>query len=128
VTIAPNGLSLSEMRCRLLAAGWEAEGRKEALDRAPAFGRDFFARLFAEFPGLIDQALFVRSATQPDDVTAFFCSCECAFVQIDPDLEYVIVGDDSGQGAEFGDWGAADDKIAGALAYVRSLLAGKDSA
>ena len=99
---------------------WAVEGRKEALDRTAGFGRDFFARLFAEFPSLEAEATFLRWSEQPGDVYALFGRAGGFYVMIDPDLGYVIVASGSGSG-EHGDWGV-NDRIEDALDHVRSLL------
>ncbi len=101
---------------------WSPEGHEEAADRMPGFARDFFGRLFAEFPCLQGQAVFLRWSTQPDDVYAFFDRSPGFVVQIDPHLEYVIVIGGHGSG-EHGDWGD-NDRIQDAIDHVRSLLGG----
>ena len=100
---------------------WTVEGYKEAIDRTPGFGRDFFARLFAEFPSLKEEAVFLRWSEQPGDVYALFGRAGGFYVLIDADLGYVIVVSGSGTG-EHGDWGV-NDRTEDALAHVRSLLA-----
>jgi hypothetical protein len=86
----------------------------------PAFARDFFARLFAEYPPLEGEAVYLRWSVQPDDVYAFFDRSPGFAVQIDPHLEYVVVIAGSGSG-EYGDWGG-NDRVQDALDHVRSLL------
>jgi hypothetical protein len=100
---------------------WTPEGREEAAGRMPAFARDFFVRLFAEFPPHEGEAAFLRWSEQPDDVYAFFDRSPGFAVQIDPDLEYIVVTAGSGSG-EHGDWGG-NDQIQDALDHVCSLLA-----
>jgi len=100
---------------------WTLEGHEEAADRMPAFALDFFDRLFAEFPPLKGEAVFLRWSVQPDDVYAFFDRSSGFVVQIDPHLEYIVVIAGSGSG-EHGDWGD-NDRIEDALDHVRSLLA-----
>lgn len=100
---------------------WTPEGREAAASRMPAFARDFFTRLFAEFPSLEGEAVFLRCSVQPDDVYAFFDGSPGFVVQIDPHLEYIVVIAGSGTG-ECGDWGS-NDQIQDALGHVRSLLA-----
>jgi hypothetical protein len=109
-------------RRRLGGGDWAAEGWKEAIDRSPEFGRDFFARLFAEFPSLKEEAVFLRRSEQPGDVYALFGRAGGFYVLIDADLEYLIIVSGSGTG-EHGDWGV-NDRTQDALAHVRSLLGG----
>lgn len=107
--------------CRWAPHGeWTPEGEKEATDRLPAFARDFFGRLFAEFPSLEGEAVFLRWSVQPDDIYAFFDRSPGFAVQIDPHLEYIVVIAGSGTG-EYGDWGD-NDRIQDAIDHVRSLL------
>ena len=84
----------------------------------PAFGRAFFARLFAEFPSLAAEAVFRRWSVQPDDVYATFGRF---VIQIDPDLEYIIVSG-GGRSGEYGDWG--DNDRAGDARRSRPRAAG----
>jgi hypothetical protein len=86
----------------------------------PAFARDFFARLFAEFPSLGGEAVFLRWSVQPDDIYAFFDRTPGFVVQIDPLLGYVVVIAASGTG-EHGDWGG-NYRAQDALDHVCSLL------
>jgi hypothetical protein len=84
------------------------------------FGRDFFARLFDEFPDLRSEAVFLRWSVQPDDVNAFF-DCPPGFmVSIDPISEYIIVSGATAHG-EHGDWGD-NDRTQDALDHVREIL------
>lgn len=99
---------------------WATEGREEADDRMPAFARDFFGRLFAEFPPLAGDAVFLRWSVQPDDIYAFFDGSPGFAVQIDPHLEYIVVVANSGTG-EYGDWGD-NDRVRDAPDHVRSLV------
>ena len=101
---------------------WTPEGREEATARMPAFGREFFDRLFAEFPILEGEAAFLRWSEQPGDAYAFFDRVPGIVVQVDPDLGYVVV---SGRGgtAEFGDWGG-NEQVRDALGHVRWLMEG----
>jgi hypothetical protein len=101
---------------------WAVEGCKEALDRTPEFGREFFARLFAEFPSLEREAAFLRWSEQPGDVYALFGHAGGFYVLIDADLELIVVVSGSGTG-EHGDW-RVNDRTEGALAHVRSLMDG----
>jgi hypothetical protein len=67
---------------------WSVESDGEALQRAPLFGRDFFARLFREFPDLQQGLIFLRWSGQPEDVYGVFDRSPSGFVvQIDPALE-----------------------------------------
>jgi hypothetical protein len=99
---------------------WTLEGREEDAGRMPGFATDFFGRLFAEFPPLEGEAVFLRWSVQPDDIFAFFDRSLGFAVQIDPHLEYIVVIAGSGTG-EYGDWGD-NDRIQDALDHVRSLL------
>src|SRR5262245_47535092 len=101
---------------------WTPEPDKEAAARMPAFARDFFGRLSAEFPPLGEGAVFLRWSVQPDDVYAFFDTKPGFVVQIDPHLGYIVVIAGSGSG-EYGDWGG-NDRVQDAIGHVRSLVAG----
>jgi hypothetical protein len=102
---------------------WSLEAPQEALNRLPDFGQEFFRRLFAEFPSLRGEGVFLRWSSQPDDVYAVFDrSAGGLCIQIDPDLGYIIVIASSGSG-EHGDW-VGDDRVQEALDHVRSLLGG----
>lgn len=72
---------------------WTPEIATEAIARMPGFARDFFARLFIEFPHLRGEVVFLRWSEQPGDVYAFFDYPPGFAIQIDPHLEYVIVFD-----------------------------------
>lgn len=99
---------------------WTPEAATAATGRMPGFARDFFARLFDEFPHLRGEVLFLRWSEQSDDVYAFF-DCPPGFtIQIDPHLEYVIVFGRDGRG-EHGDWGD-NDRTRNALDHVREIL------
>src|SRR4051812_26512432 len=98
---------------------WTPEGDKEAVARMPAFARDFFGRLLAEFPTLGEGAFFLRWSVQPDDVYAFFDTKPGFVAQIDPHLGYIVVIAGSGS-IEHGDWGG-NDRVQDAIGHVRSL-------
>jgi hypothetical protein len=105
---------------RWLSGEWSVEGADAALRRAPAYARDFFARLRSEFPDLGDQLVFLRCSVQPNDIYAVLDrSPGGCVIQIDPDLEYIVVRNEAGQG-EYGDWGNGFDQIAEALKQVRA--------
>jgi hypothetical protein len=106
---------------RLLATSgtWTVEARDDALARAPAFGRRFFAGLFERIPDLRPAVSFLRWSEQPDDVYAVFSSDGGFAVQVDPDLEYLVVWDGD-ERAEFGDWDG--DQVVPALAFVAELI------
>ena len=75
-----------------VAGTWADAPAAGALARTPAFGRRFFAAVFAEFPALAAATSFLRWSEQPDDVYAVFgWPGGVAGAQIDPDLEYIIV-------------------------------------
>lgn len=99
---------------------WIPEGEAEAAARMPGFARDFFARLFAEFPLLRGGVAFLRWSEQPEDVYAFFDRPPGFTIQIDPHLEYVIVFGRDSRG-EYGDWGDTD-RTRDALDHVRQIL------
>ena len=99
---------------------WAPEGERAATGRMPAFTRDFFDRLLAEFPALWGGAVFLRWSVQHDDVYAFFDRPLGFVVQIDPHLEYVVIFGRGTRG-EHGDWGN-NDRAQDALDHVRSLL------
>ena len=98
---------------------WTPEGRKEAADRMPTFAREFFGRLFAEYPDLERGAVFLHWSIQPEDVYAFFDRPPGFAVQIDTALEYILVLTASTI-AEHGDWGNYDF-VQFALDHVRSF-------
>jgi RimJ/RimL family protein N-acetyltransferase len=107
---------------RMSAAGgeWSGEAREQALSRAPAFGRRFFARFAELLPPAAASAYFLRWSVQPADVYAVVDLPEGGFtVQVDPDLEYLVVWS-AGERAEFGDWGG--DQVEPALRFVAGLL------
>ena len=92
-----------------VAGTWADEPAADALARTPAFGRRFFAAVFAEFPALAAAARFLRWSVQPGDVYAVFgWPGGGAGAQIDPDLEYIIV------------WGPAGRRSTGTGARTRS--------
>ena len=107
-------------RCWAPHGEWMPEGQREAIERMPAFARDFFERLLAQFPALLGDAVFLRWSDQSDDVYAFFDRTPGFVVQIDPHLEYVIIFGGGTRG-EHGDWGN-NDRSQDALDHVRSLL------
>ena len=102
---------------------WVPEGEADAATRMPGFARDFFARLFDEFPALRGGVVFLRWSAQPDDVYAAFDRPPGLAVLIDPHLEYVIVMGPDSRG-EHGDWGD-NDRTRDALDHVRELLGGR---
>jgi len=101
---------------------WSPESREAATERLPAFARDFFCRLLAEFPKLATVTTYLRWSSQPGDVYAFFDGSPGFVVQIDPDMGYIIVIAGSGI-AEYGDWGD-NDQVQDAIGHIRSLMAG----
>ena len=107
-----------------VAAGdcdWETEVASESLQRCPNFGREFFDRLFAAFPEMKLELQFLRLLTSDDVYAVLDRSPGGLLVQIDPDLEYIVVCNDAGQG-EYGDWGSGFDRIEEALRQVRAGL------
>jgi hypothetical protein len=98
---------------------WSTETDDQAMRRAPDFARAFFSHLNSEFPDLYRALVFLRCSTQPDDIFALVDQSPGGLlVQIDPDLGYIVVKNDAGQG-EYGDWGAGFDRVAEALKQIR---------
>src|SRR5262245_56797056 len=105
---------------RWLSGDWSTESADDALQRAPGFARDFFERLYGEFPGFQHDLVFLRCSGQPNDIYAVLDrSPGGLLVQIDPDLEYIVVRNEAGQG-EYGDWGNGFDRIEEALKQIRA--------
>jgi len=103
---------------------WAAEDRQTALAAAPGYAREFFARLFAEYPTIQDETHFRRWSVQPSDLYAFFDgSPRSFFIQIDPESDDIIVGDEATHG-EYGYWLEENDRIEQALAHVRLCRGG----
>jgi hypothetical protein len=101
---------------------WVVEDKATALARTPEFGRRFFSEVSVRVPQLIPHAVFLRWASQPEDVYVVFPLPECGIgVQIDPDMEYVIVWGTEAV-AEFGDWGG--DQADSAIDFVAELVTG----
>ncbi len=100
---------------------WAAEAEASALARCPAIGREFFARLGDVHPEVRAALVFLRWRGQPDDVYAVHDAPDGFTVQVDPDMDYVIVGSASSHG-EYARWRPDDDPVADALAHVGRIL------
>jgi hypothetical protein len=108
-----------------VSGDWANEPQETALARIPAFGRRFFAEVFAEFPALAAGVRFLRWSEQPEDVYAVFEQSGGEFgVQVDPHLEILVVWGPEGQ-AEHGSWD--DDPVMSALGHVRRLVASREA-
>jgi len=103
---------------------WSPESQATASERLPAFARNFFHRLYNEFPDLATVTTYLRWSLQPGDVYAFFDLSPGFVTQIDPDLGYIVVISGSGT-AEYGDWGD-NDQVQDAVDHIRSLMAGSE--
>lgn len=100
---------------------WTAEDEAAALARCPAVGLEFFSRLGDVHPRVRGALVFLHWQGQPDDVYAVYDAPHGFTVQIDPDMDYVIIGNGSSHG-EYAQWGPDDDPVASALAHVALIL------